>query len=366
MVCVAAFIILCIISVFVAFLSLFRRDIGRRYWKIFKKAWECVSKKVRLQKCETGFKDDIKNSILRKVILKKPHLVKPISVSIEVASVLIVIITAWSLVEATKAGLALWTLGTCNVKHASACTLGAEVCSIDDNSEPQNIIEHVGLWFSDWSEIFGAFPDKFRSWDVSQFDLTGLPVSSKIDNGDKPKAIDILDPGCEVCLQSYQNQLASGFFDRFEVSIVAFPIQDTAGVFKYANSELIVRYIYATSQQGTPASGQNDHEDTFVSFQSPALRILHRIFTEQDGEYRSYQSLFNNFYSSNQAEEVLKAWLFEFGYSEAEVSEISARSRSGAISKIIQENNATVTDDIHAKGIPTSIYDNRKHTGRFE
>ena len=80
MVCIAAFIVLCLISVFVAILSIFKRDIGKKYWKVFKKSWGCVGKRVTLQKCETGFKDDVKNLLLKKVVIKHPKLVKPFSV----------------------------------------------------------------------------------------------------------------------------------------------------------------------------------------------------------------------------------------------------------------------------------------------
>jgi hypothetical protein len=62
MVCIAAFIILAIIGVFVAIISIFKPKIGKAYWKMFKKAWGCLWKKVRLQKCETGFKEDVKNT----------------------------------------------------------------------------------------------------------------------------------------------------------------------------------------------------------------------------------------------------------------------------------------------------------------
>ena len=55
MVCIAAFIILAIIGVFVAVISIFKPEIGKKYLKIFKRSWECLWKKVRLQKCETGF-----------------------------------------------------------------------------------------------------------------------------------------------------------------------------------------------------------------------------------------------------------------------------------------------------------------------
>ena len=64
MVCIAAFIILAIIGIFVAIVSIFKPKVGKAYLKMFKKAWGCLWKKVRLQKCETGFKDDVKNTLL--------------------------------------------------------------------------------------------------------------------------------------------------------------------------------------------------------------------------------------------------------------------------------------------------------------
>ena len=59
MVCIAAFIILALFGIFVAIVSIFKPKVGKAYLKIFKKAWGCLWKKVRLQKCETGFKDDV-------------------------------------------------------------------------------------------------------------------------------------------------------------------------------------------------------------------------------------------------------------------------------------------------------------------
>ena len=61
MVCIAAFIILLIIGVFVAFISIFKPKVGKKYLKTLKKSWSCFGKRVTLQKCETGFGDDIKN-----------------------------------------------------------------------------------------------------------------------------------------------------------------------------------------------------------------------------------------------------------------------------------------------------------------
>jgi hypothetical protein len=359
MVCIAAFIILCLMSVVVGFLSIFRRDIGKRWWKTFKKSWGCVGKRITLQKCETGFKDDIKNSILSKVIVKRPKWVKPISVGIEVGSVLVVLITVWSLVEGAKAGLALWSLGTCNVQRPESCSLGAEVCSIDGDSGPQNPIEAVGYWFSDWGEIFSAIPDKFRDWENIELGLQGIELKS--DNADAKKVIDIFDPGCSVCLQSYRTQKESGFLKNNNVQLIPFPIQDAEGNFKFKNSKLIVSYMLAVEAEGV--------SDEYTGEYSPAYAILDRIFTEKeeyDGKMRNFQNLFNDFYSEEEAEHKLVSWLKEFGYHTASRESISKRAHSQEIEGIIAKNNDIVTNDIHAKGIPTMIYNGKKHTGAFE
>lgn len=357
MVCIAAFIILCLMSVVVGFLSIFRRDIGKRWWKTFKKSWGCVGKRITLQKCETGFKDDIKNSILSKVIVKKPHLVKPISVGIEVASVLIVLVTVWSLVEGAKAGLALWSLGTCNVQRPESCALGAEVCSIDGDAGPQNPIEAVGYWFSDWGEIFSAIPDKFRDWEHEDLGLSGMMLFAN-DQADAKLAIDILDPGCSVCLQSFRTQFETGFFDKYNVQLVPFPIQDGEGNYKFKNSELIVRYLHAVTMQGV--------SDEFVGEKSPAYEMMKRIFTEKSENKRSWQTEFNEYYSAEEAEEKLVAWLREYGYHTKEREEITARAHSDEVTEIIKKNNDIVTNNIHAKGIPTMIYNGTKHTGAYK
>lgn len=351
MVCIAAFIILLIVGIFVAFISIFRPKVGKRYLRTLKKSWSCFGKRITLQKCETGFGDDIKNNVLSKLIIRHPKWVKPVSAMIEIASILIVVITVWSLVEGAKAGLALYSLGTCNVKHAESCTLGSEVCSIDDNTEAKNPIEYIGLWLSDWGEIFGAIPDKFRDWNADNFDV----VAIEIKNDGKPGAIDFFDPGCIICKQSFQAQLDSGFFENYNVKLVILPIQDNDGNFKFANSELIARYIYTV----------NKYEQK-TSTDSVAFKIVKRIFTEKDKENRAYLDAFNDFYSSDEARELLKAWLKEFGLDDRAVDEISENITSNEIDEILKKNNDVVVNNIHAKGIPTLIYDNKKHTGRYE
>lgn len=347
MVCVAAFIILCLVGVFVAFLSIFRRDIGRKYLAVFKKAWGCVGKKVRLQKCDTNFKDDVKNTLLSKIVLKHPGWVKPLGTAIEVGAVLIVVITVWSLVESIKALLAIWVFGTCNVSQPASCALGAEVCGIDAE-KPTNPIEWTGRWFSEWGEIFSNIPDKFHTWNVEDYAVEPYSYAGPY-NAEHPLALDIFDPGCTVCLQSYRNQKSSGFFERYNTILMIYPIELPDGSYKFANSDLIARYVHAANLLNT------DY----------ASRIIDRLFTESDADGNNYQVAFS-LMSRDEAEKTLQAWLKDFGASAKEISAIAAKIDSDEVTKIMQEIKQAVEEKIHVKGIPTLIYDGKRHHGRFD
>lgn len=347
MVCIAAFIILCLVGIFVAFLSIFRRDIGKKYWAVFKKAWGCVGKKVTLQKCETNFKDDVKNSLLSKVVLKHPKWVKPLGIAIEVSAILIVFITVWSLVEAIKAILALWVFGTCNVSQPASCALGAEVCGIDAE-EPKNPIEWTGRWFSEWGEIFANIPDRFHSWDVEEYLVEPYSFANKYQDG-RPLAMDIFDPGCSVCVQSYRNQKSSGFFDQYNTVLMIYPIQLPDGSYKFNNSDLVARYMHAANVLDTDYAPQ----------------ILNRIFTENDDSGIMYQTVIMQS-SREDAAKLLQSWLKEFGMEKNKISELVALVDSDTVTQIMQEVSDMVENRIHAKGIPTLLYDGKKHNGLYK
>lgn len=347
MVCVAAFIILALIGVFVAVISIFKPKVGKAYLKMFKKAWGCLWKKVRLQKCETGFKDDVKNTILSRVIVKHPKWVKPLSVIIEILSVLIVIVAIWAILTAIKSLLALWALGTCNVTKPAACSLGAEVCSIDEE-EPKNFFEATGRWFTEWGEIIEAIPDKFKTYNAEDYPFNYITINP--DTTEKPIAVDILDPGCSVCLKSYLNQKSSGFFDQYEVRLVPFPIQDADGNYKFKNSGIIVRYMFAVEQL---KSGL-------------ARKILEHIFEDKDEDGLSYQTLFNEDYSEEEATSQLEAWLKESGLDDGAIKEIRKVASYPEITDKMNENRNIVEKQLKVKGIPTMIYDGKKHTGLFK
>ena len=347
MVCIAAFIILALIGVFVAIISIFKRDVGRAYLKVMKKAWGCLWKKVRLQKCETGFKEDVKNTILSRVIVKHPKWVKPLSVIIEVLSVVIVVVAVWALLTAVKSLLALWALGSCNVTKPSACTLGAEVCSIDE-SEPTNIIEATGRWFTEWGEIFEAIPEKFKNYDAASYDFQY--ISSGVDTEGKPVAVDIFDPGCSVCQRSYVNQKNAGFFEQYDVRLVPFAIQGADDSYKFRNSEVVVRYMLAAEEYE----------------KGLGVKILDKIFTAKNSEGLSYLNKFNEDYDHEQAVAKLEAWLSEFGVDSKGVKIIREGANSDEVTTKMATNRTIVESELKVKGIPTTIYDGRKHTGLWK
>ena len=347
MVCIAAFIILALIGVFVAIISIFKPKVGKSYWKMFKKAWGCLWKKVRLQKCETGFKDDVKNTLLSRVIIKHPKWVKPLSVIIEVISVIIVIVAIWAVLTAIKSLLALWALGSCNVTKPSACSLGAEVCSIDE-SEPTNAIEATGRWFAEWGEIFEAIPDKFRSYNADDYDFSYITVPGADES--RPAAVDIFDPGCSVCMISYRNQKSSGFFNNYAVRLVPFAIQDADDNYKFKNSELIVRYMLATEKIKPGA----------------AIDILDHIFTGKNSEGISYQNKFNDDYTAEQATAKLEQWLKDAGLSEEEIAKVRELINSPEITEEMAVNRDIIEHQLRVKGIPTMIYDSTRHTGLYK
>lgn len=348
MVCIAAFIILAIIGVFVALISIFKPKVGRAYLKALKKAWGCLWKKVRLQKCETGFKDDVKNTLLSRLILKHPKWVKPLSIVIEVLSVVIVVVAVWALLTAIKSLLALWALGSCNVTKPSSCALGAEVCSIDE-SEPTNVFEATGRWFTEWGEIFEAIPDKFKTYKAEDYEFNYILVEGE-GEGERSLAVDIFDPGCSVCMISYRNQKASGWFDKYDVRLVPFAIQDADDSYKFANSEVIVRYMFGAEQ-----------------FQSGlALKIIDKIFTGKNSEGISYQNKFNEDYSRDEAIAKLESWLKEFGLNSDGVKEVRKIANYPETTAKMTENREIVENQLRVKGIPTIIYDGKRHTGLWK
>ena len=217
--------------------------------------------------------------------------------------------------------------------------MGAEACSTEEKDLN---------WFEEWGEIFSAIPDKLKSWNVEEY-----TVEPKVFVGDykeeNPLALDIVDPGCSACMNSYRNQLESGFFEENNTILMVYPIPLNDG-YKFANSGVIARYFYATA----------------LVEPKMAIKIIDRIFTERDENMVNYQSVFNNQLSNDEAERLIKDWLKEFGLEQKKYEKVKSLINSAEVEQILAEVSDIVENKVHVKGIPTMLYNGGKHYGLYK
>ena len=149
---------------------------------------------------------------------------------------------------------------------------------------------------------------------------------------------------------SYRNQKAAGFFDKYDVHLVPFAIQDADDQYKFRNSEIVVRYMLAAEQI---RSGL-------------AVELLDHIFTGKNSEGISYQNKFNEDYSHEQAAVKLEQWLGEAGLNEGGIAEIRKIAEYPETTTKMQENREIVENQLRVKGIPTMLFDGARHTGLWK
>ena len=291
---------------------------------------------------------DVKNTLLSRIALKHSKWLKPLSIIIEILSIIIVVIVVWAILTASKSLLAIWALGSCNVTKPSACSLGAEVCSIDE-SEPTNALEATGRWFTEWGEIFEAIPEKFKTYSADDYEFNYITMSGVEVEG-LDTVVDIFDPGCSVCMISYRNQKESGFFDTYNTRLVPYAIQDSDGNFKFKNSELIVKYMFAAEQVRSDVS----------------LSILDKIFTGKNSEGISYQEKFNEDYSNEEALAKIDSWVKADGLDKGLIKKIHEIMNYPETTDKMNQNRDIVENQLKVKGIPTTLIDGKKHTGLWK
>lgn len=350
MVCIAAFIVLVVISIFSA-----------KYRKLTGEAWGCVARKLTLRPCDSNFKDDVKNSILSRVVIKRPKMVKFTSIAIEVGAFLIVVLTIWSLLVAVKSGVSLFVYGTCEPSNAAACSLdSSEACSIDkenigflDSIVQLKVHIWLGNWFSEYGEAIAAIPTRIQHWESTDY----LPVNATYKNNydaSKPTAVEVFDPGCSACQKLYLNQVKNKFYDRYNITYIAYPIslKSSSNGYKFKNSLLIAKYLEAVRLNPLKSS------DRPVDW-----KVVERIFAGKDEKGVSWQFKLNNSISDTDAEVLLKKWLAEFGYGTDQVEQVSNVANSQKVADIIESNKKLVTDKIKTVKIPTIIFDGRRYSG---
>ena len=252
-----------------------------------------------------------------------------------------------------------------SVTKPSACTLGSEVCSLGDDDDDANILQQTGRWFTEWGDIFAAIPDRIKTWNAEEYFIepTTFVDASIIDDTktpleeDKPYAIDILDPGCSACMMSFRNQLESGFFESHQVALLIYPIQIDDGTYKFNNSDLIARYFYASAILDQGELPEEQHHF--------GLKLINKIFNGKTDKGQIIQSYLASL-DFDEAKKTLKSYLKEFGATDDDLKEISSLEKSDEVKNILERVKDTAENQVKITGIPTLIYDGRKHLGLYE
>ncbi|MDL2327972.1 hypothetical protein LJC64_04930, partial [Ruminococcaceae bacterium OttesenSCG-928-A11] len=287
------------------------------------------------------------------VVLKHPTWVKPMGIGIEILSVLIIAITVWSLVVGAKSLTSLAAYGTCDIVTPEACAIGdAEACYAGEAKKSENPIQWLGNWFVEWGEAFVAIPPKLVHWEASDY----IPEAAAFysDNGTNGVAINIFDPGCQWCRETYVNQKNDGFLNNYQVIQIPYALKDE-GEDRFSNSDLIVRYIEAT------------RIETLTDSEIPAeWLITDRLFTEMSPRQVVWQEDFKNYYNDEQAREVLNEWLEDFGYNEEQVNKIKELVDGEKVKELVNKSREIVENEIKIIKIPTEIYDGSRHDGVYK
>ena len=349
MFCIAAFIVLGLISIFSA---------SKR--KTAKKAWGCVLRRVTFKPCDTSFKEETKNRLLAKVANKNPRLVKATDIGIEIAAFLLVIFTIWSLLIVIKSGLNLYVWGTCNPANGSSCSLGAEACSIDQQRKSLWTLTKEGkpyIWVSDefngWVDTFANIPNRLKTWNANDY-LPQNPSYYNTYDSAKPIAIEILDPGCIVCAQLFKNIKEANFADNYNLTYIAFAIKDPNNPegYKFTNSNVVIQYLEAIKLHPLKESA------TPVDWQ-----FIDRIYTQKDKDGIDYQIKISNLLNANDLKLMFKEWLTEFGYNNEQITAIESDASSEAVQQIIVNNEDMVLNHIKTVKIPSIIFNGNRHDG---
>ncbi len=349
MFCIAAFIVLAVISIFSA-----------RYRKLAVKAWSCTLRRVTLRPCDTSFKEETKNKLLSHVAKKTPRLVKTADVGIEVASFVLVILTIWSILVVLEAGLNLFVWGTCSPSSASSCSLSSESCSIDkvDKNLWQLTTEGKPIdWFvnqaNDLGYTISNIPTRLQSWDATKFLPQNATYFNKFDSS-KKTALEIIDPGCIVCQHLFKNIKSTSFEDKYNLTYIAYPIEnpEIAGKYKFVNSYVVTQYLEAIKIN--PLSGKKTPAD---------WQILERIYTSKDADSTPFLIKINTMLDVKQTKNLITDWLKAIGYNQAQLEKIEADANSKKVSDIIKNNQDIVKNKIKTVKIPTIIYDGKLRSG---
>ncbi len=350
MFCIAAFIILAILSIFSA-----------SYRSLAKKAWHCVGRKIRFKACDISFAEEMKGRLLGKLIIRRPKLAKFLNRWIDVLSFIFVLLTIWSLVTAFLAGLNLWVYDTCNPTSGESCSLGGEACGLErprmslwEAVSTGELNVFVSTSFKDLGETVLRIPDRLKNWQGQDY-VAPTGVYYYPFDASKVTAVEAIDPSCKFCRQLFTNIKEAGFEKNHNLSFVLYPIpsKENANGYKFPHSYLMASYIEAVKKVPLQNSSSID----------PAWQLLEKLFAKIPAEHGPVlvQDEFNTVYNQQQAEAKLQEFLKEMGYMDEQVEQIVSLSKSGEVSEALLQQADIVENKLRTVKIPTIVFGGRRY-----
>ena len=119
---------------------------------------------------------------------------------------------------------------------------------------------------------------------------------------------------------------------------------------------MLTHYFYALNRMEDDQLGVNGLE----------LKLIDRLFTEKNQDGINFQSVFNNDLEEKEAEKLIHDWLKEWGLNDDQVKKVHDKAHSEEIEKLVKEITKVVEEKVKPKGIPTMIFDGKKHLGLFK
>jgi protein-disulfide isomerase len=127
MFCIAAFIVLSIVSIFSA-----------SHRALAKEAFDCVFRRVTFRSCNTGFQDKMKAQLIGKLMSRSTSLARLVNKNFEILSWILVILTVGSLFWTGKGLFNFYMYGSCNGLNKSG------FCALDPTGENNKVSQAGG------------------------------------------------------------------------------------------------------------------------------------------------------------------------------------------------------------------------------
>jgi hypothetical protein len=196
-------------------------------------------------------------------------------------------------------------------------------------------------------QTLSLIPNRLKTWQPQDF--VGPTPSYYQQKSGNPTALEIIDPGCKYCKELYQKIKQTGFYERYNLTYLVYPIPDAnntySGGYKFQASMQIAKYMEALKQfplENSKLSGD--------------WLLLDKIFTE-DG----LQDKFNIQYSQKEIPSKIEEVLLGIGYKPDQINQIREKANSSETTNSLQKQREIVQNQIRTIRIPTIIFDGRRY-----